>query len=157
MKKILALVLLVPSLAFAAAGTWAPIAGLSRSTSFLCTQAGVTCDAPTTSANGTNLANVSAVAVTVCAASGQTLSGGGSLQAYLYDATTQVWARAPDLDLSTTVASVRCLTFPAMYVPGSAGRIAWVTNAVTASTNNVTVYIKAFGPQTGSSNAGAPL
>ena len=156
MKKMLALVLLVPSLAFAAAGVWAPISGLSRSTTFTCTTAGVTCDAPTLSTQGTNLNGVGAVSVTACAAAAQTLSGAGNLRAYVYDPTTAVWARAPDLDLPTTTATVRCLTWPSIYVPGPGGRVAWVTDTVTASSNSVTVYIKAFAPMVGAS-PGAPL
>jgi hypothetical protein len=156
MKKMLALVLLVPSLAFAAAGVWAPISGLSRSTTFTCTTAGVTCDAPTLATEGTNLANVGAVVVTACAASTKTLSGAGNLRAYVYDPTTALWARAPDLDLATGTASVRCVTWPAIYVPGPAGRVAWVTDTVTASSNSVTVYIKAFAPMVGDS-PGKPL
>ena len=42
----------------------------------------------------------------VCATSGQTLSGAGTLQAYIYDRALAVWARYVAGDLSVTATSI---------------------------------------------------
>lgn len=148
MRKILAVVaaLVLPAIASAAAGTWSIPDDTVRSSKFVCTQAGVTCDAPTAATDGALLSGSTGVVVTVCAASGQTLSGAGTLLAYVYNPIAGLWARVPDLDLTTTTASVRCLAFPGIFVAVPAGRIAYVPSSVTASSNNLTIYVNGAGP-----------
>jgi hypothetical protein len=143
MKRLLAVLLgLSPALALGAPGTWADIGTGPNSRSFNCTTAGVTCDAPTLSTEGVSLKNVGGVVVTVCAASGATLSGAGTLTAYVWNEATLTWALNSDLNLSPTTTG-RCQSFPVFWVGDNHGRIAWVTTGVTASSNDVTVYIYA--------------
>jgi hypothetical protein len=101
----------------------------------------VTCDAPTLATQGLGLDNMQGLVVTACAAAGQTLSGAGTLTAYIYDATVGVWSRLPDLDLTVGTGSVRCLSFAGIWVASPRGRVAWVPSTVTASSNSVTVYM----------------
>ena len=151
MKKILVALLLVPSLAFGAPGTWALIGTGPSSRAFNCTTAGVTCDAPTLVTEGVSLSGVGGVTVTVCAASGQTLSGAGTLTAYVWNEATSTWANAPDYNLTVTGTTVRCQNFAPFWVADTHGRIAWVTTVVTASSNDVTVNVFV------SSKNGSPL
>jgi hypothetical protein len=151
MKKFLAALLLIPSLAYGAAGTWALIGTGPSSRAFNCTTAGVTCDAPTLVTDGVSLKGVGGVTVTVCATTGQTLSGAGTLTAYVWNEATSTWANAPDYNLTVTSSSVRCQNFAPFWVADTHGRIAWVTTGVTASSNNVTVNIFVSSP------GGSPL
>ena len=156
MKKILvvaAMLLLAPLQANAAAGVWAdlgaPIGPYSRS--FVCAQAGVTCDAPTLATEGVQLQGVGGVVVTVCATVvGKTLSGAGTLTAYVYNVATATWAPAPDYNLTVT-ATGRCQSFAPFWVADQHGRIAWVTTVVTANDNSLTVYHYVSAP------GGSPL
>ena len=156
MKKILvlaALLALIPIQAHAAAGVWAdlgaPIGPYSRS--FVCAQAGVTCDAPTLATDGVRLNGVGGVVVTVCAALGQTLSGAGTLTAYVYNEATSTWANAPDYNITVTGTTVRCQNFAPFWVADQHGRIAWVPTTVTASSNSITIYHYVSAP------GGSPL
>jgi len=152
MKKFLAALLLIPSLAYGAAGTWALIGTGPSSRSFLCTTAGVTCDAPTLVTDGVSLSGVGGVVVTVCGtASTTTLSGAGTLTAYVYNEGTSSWAPAPDYNLTVTSSAVRCQSFAPFWVADTHGRIAWVTTGVTASANSLTVYVYVSSP------GGSPL
>ena len=154
MKKILvvaALLALVPLQANAAAGVWALIGTGPSSRAFNCTTAGVTCDAPTLVTEGVSLSGVGGVTVTVCAASGQTLSGAGTLTAYVWNEATSTWANAPDYNLTVTGTTVRCQNFAPFWVADTHGRIAWVTTTVTASSNDVTVNVFVSSP------GGSPL
>ena len=86
---------------------------------------------------------LSAVGLTAEADASQTLSGGGTLQAYVYDPQAAAWARCPDCDLALSLASVRRQSFPAFDVkvglPGA--RVAWIPAGVTVSSGGVTVYL----------------
>ena len=139
MRKILTLILLAPSLAYAAAATWTNPSGTTAVA--VCAQAGVSCDAPTLATQGLPLDRLQGFSVTACAAVGQTLSGAGTLTAYVYDDTVGVWSRIPDLDLTVGTATIRCIAFPAIWVAAARGRVAFVPTVVTASTNSVTVYL----------------
>lgn len=89
-----------------------------------------------------SLAGASKFQVSVCAASGQTLSGAGTLNAYLYDRTRQKVKRNPAIDLTVTVtatscqgAACRCQQFPvqeAANIPAGDALI-YATSAVTVS------------------------
>jgi hypothetical protein len=154
MKKLLAALMLIPSLAYGAAGVWsllgAPIGPYSSK--FVCAQAGVTCDAPTLDTEGVQLNGVGGVVVTVCGtATSTTLSGAGTLTAYVYNEGTSSWAPAPDYNLTVTSSAVRCQSFAPFWVADQHGRIAWVTTTVTASANSLTVFVYASAP------GGSPL
>ena len=139
MRKILTLILLAPSLAYAAAATWTNPSGTTAVA--VCAQAGVTCDAPTLATQGISLDNVQGFSVTACAASSQTLSGAGTLRAYVYDDAVGLWSRLPDLDLTQSTATVRCVTWAGIWAAAPRGRVAYVPDTVTASSNSVTVYM----------------
>ena len=156
MKKILvvaALVALIPFQANAAAGVWSLLGSAigPYSSKFVCTTAGVTCDAPTLVTEGVQLNGVGGITVTVCAAAGQTLSGSGTLTAYVWNESTSTWANAPDYNLTVTGTTVRCQNFAPFWVADTHGRIAWVTTTVTASSNSVTVNVYVSAP------GGSPL
>jgi hypothetical protein len=139
MRKILTLILLAPSMAFAAAATWTNPSGTTAVA--VCAQAGVTCDAPTLATQGLSLDNVQGYSVTACAASSQTLSGAGTLTAYVYDDAVGLWSRIPELDLTVGTATIRCITFLGVWAAAPRGRVAYVPTTVTASSNSVTVYM----------------
>jgi hypothetical protein len=139
MRKILALAILIPSLAYPAAATWTNPSGTTAVA--VCAQAGVTCDAPTLATQGLSLDNVQGFSVTACAAAAQTLSGAGTLRAYVYDDAVGLWSRLPDLDLTNTTSAVRCVTFAGIWAAAPRGRVAYVPDTVTASSNSVTIHI----------------
>jgi hypothetical protein len=140
MRKIAAvLATLLPLAAYPAAATFSTPSGTTAIIS--CAQAGVTCDAPTLATQGLKLDRLQGFSVTACADAGQTLSGAGTLTAYVYDETVGVWSRIPELDLTAGTATVRCLTFAAVWVAAPRGRVAYVPTTVTASSNLVVVYI----------------
>ena len=155
MKKLaLLLALSLPVSANAAAGVWsllgAPIGPYSSK--FLCAQAGVTCDAPTLDTEGVQLQGVGGVVVTVCGtAANTTLSGAGTLTAYVYNVATSQWVAAPDYNITVTTSAARCQSFAPFWVADQHGRIAWVTTTVTASANSVTVFVYVSAP------GGSPL
>lgn len=68
--------------------------------------------APTASSDGMALDNLAGYRVSVCAESGQTLSGSGNLRAYLYHGDVGLWMRNPALDLAVSVSGARCQVFP---------------------------------------------
>jgi hypothetical protein len=150
MKKLLVALMLVPSLAFGAPGTWALIGTGPSSRAFNCTQGGVTCDAPTLVTEGVSLKGVGGITVTVCAAATKVLSGGGTLTAYVWNEASSSWAAAPDYNLTVT-STIRCQNFAPFWVADTHGRIAWVTTAVTSDANDVTVNIFVSAP------GGSPL
>jgi len=73
--------------------------------------------------------------------SAQTLSGAGSLKAYVWNPISGVWARAPGSDLATTTASVRGLAVLNQAVYAGRGRVAYLPSGVTMSSGGLTVYI----------------
>jgi hypothetical protein len=143
MKKILAVAaaLLFPFYAHAVAATWS-----DTDTGVKAVCASGTCDAPVAAASltdGLDLTTTRAkgILVTVCADSGQTLSGAGTLTAYNRDPAVALWAVLPDMNLSPATATVRCISFAGLYVPVSKGRVLWVPTGVTVSAGGVTVFI----------------
>lgn len=90
--------------------------------------------------DGLRTAGLLAVRVSVLANSGQTLSGGGTLDCWIYDDAQTFWFRLPELDLqvnwpgpgSTTVRRGRM--FPGIRIPPRlGGRVLWVANGITVS------------------------
>jgi len=92
----------------------------------------LTRSAPTLSTEGEPLDNVYSYRIILCANSGQTLSGGGTLQMWHYNTSTG-WARNSGLDLTVTATSVRCQAFPDVLVGPPYGRFLAAPNAVTVS------------------------
>lgn len=103
----------------------------------------LTQSAPTLVTEGLDLNDVEGFRVTVCAASGQTLSGAGSMQAYLWDNDLGLWARNPDLDFNVT-ATTRCQVSPDFQVMVAAGRVYFAATGVTVSSGTLTVQHKAW-------------
>ena len=101
--------------------------------------------APTTATEGQALKDLDAITVVLLAASGQTLSGGGTLNCYVYDADVGVWVRYPGADLTVTASSVRGQAFTPVEIVGARNaRVLWVTSSVTVSAGTVTTYQLGF-------------
>lgn len=82
---------------------------------------------------GMPLNGVEGFRVSVCAASGQTLTG-GTLRAWLYHAPAGLWMRNSDLDRTVANNSQRCQPFPDQATPlRLAHRVLYQAQAVTAS------------------------
>lgn len=89
--------------------------------------------APSTSLEGMSLSGVSGYRLTVCAASGQTLSGAGSMQSYAWNSAEQLWARDPGLDQNVTASGKQCQTFPDFKTGLQYDRVRFVASGVTVS------------------------
>jgi hypothetical protein len=137
---------LCPALAFAIPGD---VRFLAEFTSNL------TGTAPTAweSSNAFNLMNVDGYRIRVCAPSGQTLSGAGTLQIYTASTVDGAISRNPSIDetvsvtaTSCTGAACRCQTFPDReQVAQQGGRLWAVPSGVTVSGGTtVTVLIEGF-------------
>jgi hypothetical protein len=158
-RKIATVVLaLFPALALAA---WSPaIPGQPGEASVYEVQgttSPVTRGAPTVGVDGVlagiNLANPQLAAsqagthglsITVCSATGTTLSGAGTITFYGYDPATPEWAFIPDLTQSVT-ATTRCQTFLGLQVATPRGRLMAVATGVTFSAGSagLSVYMMA--------------
>lgn len=87
--------------------------------------------------------------ISLCAASGQTLSGAGTLDAYYYDPAAALWMRDPDLDLAVSVTATscagsacRCQVWPDYDIPANkAGYVLFATHGVTVSSGTLTVRV----------------
>lgn len=139
MKKLVVLLalLVLPSLALATC-TWTQTTGLTEGT-VVCTSANES--APTLATQGWQV-NVCPKGITlfICADSGQTLSGSGSVKVYLYNPTAALWGETPDLALSPTVASARCQGFSGIWTVVNTGRFAAVPVSVGVSSGGFTAY-----------------
>jgi hypothetical protein len=102
--------------------------------------------APTTSADGRSIAQSRSISVRLCAALGQTLSGGGTLDVYAWDEDDELWALSPSLAVTVPAAAsgVRCAFVMAdAEVLVGFGRVAVVPNAVTFS-GGATIAVKIY-------------
>lgn len=100
--------------------------------------------APTLDTEGLPLGSVDAAALVLEAASGQTLSGGGTMKCYYYDPSVAAWVRAPDADLTmpSGTSGQRRITFQGLAVVGKRGRILYAPSSVTVSGGaTVKVYL----------------
>lgn len=103
-------------------------------------------DAPTLATEGMGLHGVTGFRVSICAESGQTLSGTGNLRAYLYHTDAALWMRNPDLDLAVDASSVRCQAFPDMTTGTTVGhRVLFAADTVGVS-GGTTVTVRIDGP-----------
>jgi len=99
-------------------------------------------DAAISSTTSLNLWNVMGYRVVVCAESGQTLSGSGTLDAYVWDHSLGLWIPNNDLNLTVDEAVARCQAFPDGETRARVGRVMYIANNVTVSGGtNVVVSI----------------
>lgn len=89
---------------------------------------------PSTATEGMYLGDISHFRVSICAASGQTLSGAGTLQAWRYDTRNGIWERNNDLDQTVDGSGKRCQAFPDFTVGvHNADRVLFAASGVTVS------------------------
>lgn len=129
----LGVVLLVATAAFALPDRysyeWATSSTAQACSAGVCTRAAD----PTANTEGMNLAGVAGYRLKICAASGQTLTGAGTMKAWTYDADEGVWTRGKDLDQAVTESTKRCQTFPDFVVPVHSDRVLFAASGVTVS------------------------
>jgi hypothetical protein len=101
---------------------------------------------PTTSAtDGVSLSGLKALSVVVEAEATRTLSGGGTLQAYMYDSSVAAWYRVPELDCTVSSSGVRRAAYNfVIEATRSSARIAFVPDSVTVSAGT-TVRVHILG------------
>lgn len=97
------------------------------------TQAAAGGSAPSTFTDGVALAGVVSYKLSVCAVTGQTLSGAGDIIVWGYSYTTGLWATAPLLTLEVTSSGTRCYTSGDIEVVAPFGRVYFQTSSVTVS------------------------
>jgi hypothetical protein len=102
--------------------------------------------APNDNADGADISQMRAITIRLCAASGQTLSGAGTLDVYAMDETDELWSLVPELEITVdpALASDRCgIVLSDRDIPIGWGRVAAVPNGVTLSSGNLTVtYVR---------------
>lgn len=100
--------------------------------------------APTTStADGVPLEGLEGLTLVVQADSGATLSGGGTLDAYLYDGYLALWFRCPELDVTSISSAVRQASYNFIVAASKPSeRVMWKCTSVTTSAGTTArVYI----------------
>jgi len=156
MKKFLALALLLPTLAMA---TWSPALPLAPGNRSVYEVQGTTSPAtrtaPTIAGDGAtaglalnnpqlaaNQSGLAGIVVTVCSATGTTLSGAGTIEFYVYDPMLPEWSYWKTGSVSVTATS-RCQTFDGIWIPVARGQVMAVATGVTFSAGSagVTVWI----------------
>lgn len=103
---------------------------------------------PTAPTEGLSLSNVTGFQVAVCAEATRTLTG-GTLKAWVYNPSSQLWARNADLDLTVGAPATRCRAFPQQRVSiRNGGRVLYANSSVTVSAGTTaTVRIDAWAEQ----------
>lgn len=102
--------------------------------------------APSAATDGMLLDSVYAYRISVCTASGQTLTS-GTLQMYVYDTDRALWMRNPAADetISVTAGTQRCQEFPDRLTGVSVGRmLPACASVVVSSGTTCAVQVKAF-------------
>lgn len=142
MRKTLPFAILLAVLSLPAAAGDATITATCSASS--CTG---TAFASLTASDGAFLGDMRSFRITICVDSGQTLSGGGTLEiGYLSplqtynNSGTAVWSQNKSLTLNVT-STARCETFPDQRVWAERGRLYVRANAVTASAGATTLTI----------------
>lgn len=114
------------------------------SRTFTCSAGTCTETAPSTN-TGLALAYVQSYYVRVCADSGQTLSGAGTMRDYHCSALlSPACARVLDNNLSVTAAAVRCqewAPFVVPYIDTTSDTMFWSPSGVTVSSGDLTISI----------------
>lgn len=102
--------------------------------------------APTLVTEGMSLNGVRAFRVIVSAASGQTLSGGGNMRAWVWQNAHGRWARNTQLDFAVnpTIATTRDFAAPDFAVGVGDARVLFQADAVTSSSGEITTQIQAW-------------
>lgn len=97
------------------------------------------------------LDNLNGYSIMLCAASGQTLSGAGSLQAYKFDDRRGLVSRNPSRDLPVTVTSTscqgaacRCQNWDDVPLADGLGWALFAATGVTVSSGTVTVFYSGY-------------
>lgn len=91
---------------------------------------------PSSTAVGASMAWVNNYRLRVCAASGQTLSGAGTMQTWFCDVTSRLCYRDPGLDQGVSVSGQQCQLFPDLtvgYITPAADTVEYVASGVTVS------------------------
>lgn len=122
------------------AATWVH-AGVRSVTSVQAT----TESAPTLATEGLDLSAVRSVRVFLEADTGQTLSGAGDVDLYVYGRTMEAWALAPfePFTVPSDAAGARRVLVGTVRIDHSSGRMAPICRGVTVSGGGVTVYCEA--------------
>lgn len=139
MKLATVLVIVLPALAVAQTPT-----GNVLRASITTTCAGSPCSgtAPSADTDGFPVSQRRALALRLCAASGQSLSGGGALDVYSGDEDDGLWSLNPALAITVpaSAAGKRCvIVLSDTEVLVGFGRVAVVPNAVPLSGGNLTL------------------
>lgn len=93
-----------------------------------------------------DLTGVTGYRLTVCAASGNTLTG-GSLDAYSWIPRLSMWARAPVLDLAITPTAQQCESFGDQETFVARGQVYYASDTVTESGSGTTTMVLLEGSQ----------
>ena len=138
MKRAVLPVVAVAMLALASAVyAYTPPGNVLRATlSTECASSPCSGTAPSADTDGRSIAQSRSVSIRLCAASGQTLSGGGTLDVYAWDEDDELWAISPELAITVPAAASgqRCaIVMTDAEVLLGFGRVAVVPNAVTFS------------------------
>jgi len=141
--------------------TWAAATGLTKSAVGTCATGSDTFGSGAT--DGADVLGVDAFDLFIAADSGQTLSGAGTLECYVYNTVAARWARFKDWDVTVTTSAVRDAGF-AGPSPGkgypvltSIGRVAFRPNGVTLSGGGLTIYLNCTVAQFGQMTAAVPV
>lgn len=114
----------------------------------------VTGSAPTLATDGQDITSLQSITILVEAPASQTLSGAGSLQAYVYfpqaifGTTTPIgWVRMPAADIAVTASGMQRFAFTPYNVvaPVMGGRLAYVPVGVTFNGGSSGVVVYQFG------------
>lgn len=105
--------------------------------------------APSAASDGVALQAATGLRLRLCADSGQTLSGAGTLSAYVRDETDGLWTRVPALDktVPASASGLRCVGWDENAVLLPYGATVYVPAGVTVSGGNLTVthYVATLG------------
>lgn len=105
--------------------------------------------APSAASDGVGLQTGTGLRIRLCADSGQTLSGAGTLSAYVRDETDGLWSRVPALDKTVPggASGLRCVGWDENAVLLPYGATVYVPASVTVSGGNLTVthYVATLG------------
>lgn len=146
--KHLPLTLAVALLALTAEAQTPPGNVLRATVTTSCSGSPCSGSAPSASTDGRSIAQARSISVRLCAASGQTLSGGGTLDVYGWDEDDELWAVSPSLAITVpaSASGARCAIVMAdAEVLVAFGRVAVVPNAVTISGGaslGVKIYVR---------------
>lgn len=143
--------LFIVALSIASADAQTTLSGKVRRVSTATTCAGSPCSgaAPSAASDGISLQYATGLRLRLCADSGQTLSGAGTLSAYVRDETDGIWTRVPALDktVPASASGLRCVGWDENVVQLPYGAAVYVATGVTLSGGNIAVahYIATLG------------